>query len=161
MGTTALLLLAIAAIALLLVLVIWVKIPAFIALLVVSIATALAAGISPPDVIALVRPALLLASSIIAIPIFFDVAFIILIPIIFSKAAGLKSPMTLGLPRAFMLFIHVEEPPHPGIAGSAAVTDADMGMITMLGLLLCIPVGVLTHFLSEWINRREYSVLDE
>lgn len=161
MGTTALLLLAIAAIALLLVLVIWVKIPAFIALLAVSIATALAAGISPPDVIALVRPALLLASSIIDIPIFFDVAFIILIPIIFSKAAGLKSPMTLGLPRAFMLFIHVVEPPHPGIAGSAAVTDADMGMITMLGLLLCIPVGVLTHFLSEWINRREYSVLDE
>ncbi|MFV0428928.1 MAG: transporter, partial [Arachnia sp.] len=98
-----------------------------------------------------------------AIQIFFDVAFIILIPIIysFSKAAGLKSPMAFGLPLALMLFILVTGPPHPGIAGSAAVTNGDVGMITMLGLLICIPVGFVAYYTSKWINRRSYAMLPE
>lgn len=205
-----LLLLAVAAVALLLVLVIKLKFPAFISLLLVSVLTALAAGIGPHEVIPLiieglggtlgnvallvglgamlgaiiertggaevlaktftaklgprrVGPALLLASSIIAIPIFFDVAFIILIPIIysFSKAAGMKNPMVYGLPLAFMLFIHVTIPPHPGIVGSVAVTGGDAGVVTLLGLLICVPVGVVAYYLSRRMTARHYPMLPE
>src|SRR5699024_12282744 len=46
------------------------------------------------------QQALLLASGLIAIPIFFDVAFIILVPIIFAfaKAAGHRGPVAVGMP---------------------------------------------------------------
>ena len=208
MASSMLILLAVLAVAALLVLVIWVKMPAFIALLLVSAVTALVAGIPADEVIPLIMaglggtlgnvallvglgamlggiveksggaevlaetftaklgpkrvgPALLMASSIIAIPIFFDVAFIILIPIIYSfaKASGHRSPMIFGLPLAFMLFIHVTVPPHPGIAGSAAVTEGDVGLITLWGLLICIPVGILGYFASKWFNRKEYDML--
>ncbi|WP_313817765.1 gluconate:H+ symporter [Citricoccus sp.] len=210
MSPTFLLLLAVAAVALLLVLVIRLKFPAFISLLLVSVLTALAAGIGPHEVIPLIMeglggtlgnvallvglgamlgaiiertggaevlaktftaklgprrvgPALLLASSIIAIPIFFDVAFIILIPIIysFSKAAGMKNPMVYGLPLAFMLFIHVTIPPHPGIVGSVAVTGGDAGVVTLFGLLICVPVGVVSYYLSRCMTARHYSMLPE
>ncbi|MFV0428583.1 MAG: transporter, partial [Arachnia sp.] len=53
-----LILLAVAAVVTLLALVIWVKIPAFIALLLVSVATALVAGIAPDEVIPLVMEGL-------------------------------------------------------------------------------------------------------
>lgn len=208
MSSTFLLLLAVAAVAILLVLVIKLKFPAFISLIVVSVLTALAAGIAPQEVIPLIQqglggtlgnvallvglgamlgaiiertggaevlattftnklgprrvgPALLLASSIIAIPIFFDVAFIILIPIVysFSKAAGMKNPMVYGLPLAFMLFVHVTLPPHPGIVGSVAITGGDAGVVTLLGLLICLPVGVVAYYLSKRLTAREYPML--
>lgn len=210
MSSISLLLLAVAAVAILLVLVIKLKFPAFISLIVVSVLTALAAGIAPQEVIPLIQqglggtlgnvallvglgamlgaiiertggaevlattftsklgprrvgPALLLASSIIAIPIFFDVAFIILIPIVysFSKAAGMKNPMVYGLPLAFMLFIHVTLPPHPGIVGSVSITGGDAGVVTLLGLLICLPVGVVAYLLSKRMTTREYPMLTE
>lgn len=110
-----------------------------------------------------VGPALLLASSIISIPIFFDVAFIILVPIVysFSKAAGMKNPLVFGLPLALMLFIHVTIPPHPGIVGSVSVTGGDAGVVTLLGLLICLPVGVVTYYLSKRMTARQYPMLPE
>lgn len=210
MGPGMLITLAVLAVAALLVMVIWLKVPAFIALLVVSVLTALAAGIAPAEVMPLVMeglggtlgsvallvglgamlggiveksggaevlaeaftrrlgerrigPALMMASAIISIPIFFDVAFIVLIPILYSfaKAAGHRSPLALGLPLAFMLFIHVTVPPHPGIAGSASITGADVGLITVVGLAICIPVGLLCFYLSSWFTRREYEMLPQ
>ncbi|MGP2407931.1 GntT/GntP/DsdX family permease, partial [Listeria monocytogenes] len=55
------------------------------------------------------------AALVLAIPVFFDVGFIILVPIVygFAQAAGLK-PVRFGLPVAgIMLAVHVSVPPHP------------------------------------------------
>lgn len=102
-------------------------------------------------------PALLIASGLVAIPIFFDVAFIILVPIIFSfaKAAGHRAPIALGTPVAvLMVFIHNAVPPHPGIVGSTTLLGPDqLGLVTVLGILLAIPMGVLVFLLSERIMR--------
>src|SRR5699024_1389777 len=99
------------------------------------------------------QQALLLASGLIAIPIFFDVAFIILVPIIFAfaKAAGHRGPVAVGMPVAvFMVFIHNTVPPHPGIVGSTTLLDEDlMGLVTIAGILLAIPMGILVHFLGK------------
>jgi GntP family gluconate:H+ symporter len=108
--------------------------------------------------------ALLIASSVIATPIFFDVAFIILVPIIyaFSRAASLPSPMTIGLPIAgLMLFIHVVVPPHPGIVGSSAILEADMGLVTILGCALVVPVGFVAYYTARLLNRSTYTMLPE
>ncbi|MGO3293692.1 MAG: GntT/GntP/DsdX family permease, partial [Brachybacterium alimentarium] len=83
------------------------------------------------------------------IPIFFDVAFIILVPIIFAfaKAAGHRAPIAIGMPIAvFMVFIHNTVPPHPGVVGSTTLLGEDlMGLVTVLGIALAIPMGLLVH----------------
>ncbi len=108
-----------------------------------------------------VSGALTAAALVLAIPVFFDVGFIILVPIIygFSHAAGLN-PVKFGLPIAgVMLAVHVAVPPHPGIVGGASLLGADVGMLTLLGIAIAIPLGVLSHFVSKWINRREFPML--
>jgi GntP family gluconate:H+ symporter len=105
--------------------------------------------------------ALTAAAAILAIPVFFDAGFIILIPIIyaFSKAAGLN-PIKFGLPIAgIMLAVHVAVPPHPGIVGGAALLGADVGWITILSLLVSIPLAAAAYFLGKLFNRREYSMI--
>ncbi|MHA7178263.1 GntP family transporter [Arthrobacter sp. Sr24] len=210
MSAIALLAIAAAGVLLLLLAVIKFKIPAFLALLVVSVLVALVAGIPLPDVVKTVTEgmggtlgsvailvglgamlgkmieisggaqalagkftqllgprrviaALTSAAFLLAIPVFFDVGFIILIPIIygFAKAAGVN-PVKIGLPvAAIMLAIHVVVPPHPGVVGGAGILGADIGWTTIIGLLLCIPVGVLGFFVARWLNRREFTMLPE
>ncbi|GAB3551640.1 GntP family transporter [Arthrobacter tumbae] len=208
MSPLALLAVAVAGVALLLVGVIKFKIPAFLALLVVSVIVALVAGIPLGDIVSTVTEgmggtlgnvailvglgamlgkmieisggaqalagkftsvlgprrvvaALTSAAFLLAIPVFFDVGFIILVPIIygFAKAAGVN-PVKFGLPvGAIMLAIHVVVPPHPGVVGGAGILGADIGWTTVLGLLLCLPVGVLGYFVAQKLNRREYEML--
>ncbi|MEQ3553557.1 SLC13 family permease [Pseudonocardia nematodicida] len=209
MSVAALVGIALAAIALLLFLVMKVKMPAFLALLVVAIGTALASGMPVEEImptviegmggtlgnVALlvglgamlgaviektgsaealaerftrrlgpdrVGPALLLASAIFAIPIFFDVGFIILLPVVFSfaRAAGHTSPVFVGIPVAvLMVFIHNAVPPHPGVTGSSTLLGADIGLVTILGILLAIPLGVLAHYAGTLLfARREFPV---
>ena len=108
-----------------------------------------------------VAGALTAAALVLAVPVFFDVGFIILVPIIygFSQAAGLN-PVKFGLPIAgIMLAVHVAVPPHPGVVGGAALLGADVGMLTLLGLLIALPLGVVAHVLSKWLNRRDYPML--
>ncbi|MFC9936071.1 GntP family transporter [Glutamicibacter sp. NPDC127525] len=107
--------------------------------------------------------ALTTAAFLLAIPVFFDVGFIVLVPIIygFAKALGV-SPVKIGLPvGAIMLAIHVVVPPHPGVVGGAEILGADIGWATILGLAFCAPLGVLSYFVAKRINRREIPMLPE
>lgn len=108
-----------------------------------------------------IAAALTAAALVLAIPVFFDVGFIVLVPIIygFAKIAGLN-PVKFGLPVAgIMLAVHVSVPPHPGIVGAASLLGADLGWITLIGLAIVVPLGVLAHFVSKWLNRRDYTML--
>ncbi|WP_205856068.1 SLC13 family permease [Phytoactinopolyspora endophytica] len=109
-----------------------------------------------------VGPALLLASAIVAIPIFFDVGFIVLLPIMFSfaKAAGHRSPVFVGVPIAgLMVYIHNTVPPHPGVTGSSTLLGADIGLVTILGILISAPLGVLAYYTGKRItSRREFPI---
>ncbi|MDP3229495.1 MAG: GntP family transporter [Acidovorax sp.] len=105
--------------------------------------------------------ALTAAALVLSIPVFFDVGFIILVPIVygFCKAAGVN-PIKFGLPVAgIMLAVHVVVPPHPGIVGGAAIAGADVGWITLLGLAICIPLAVLSQYVAGWLNRKGYPML--
>ena len=105
--------------------------------------------------------ALTAAALVLAIPVFFDVGFIILVPIVygFCKAAGVN-PIKFGLPVAgIMLAVHVVVPPHPGVVGGAAIVNADIGWIAIIGLAICIPLGVLSQYVAAWLNRKGYPML--
>lgn len=105
--------------------------------------------------------ALVIAAGILAIPVFFDAGFIILVPIVFAfaKVAGL-SPIKFGLPVAgIMLAVHVAVPPHPGIVGGSAILGADIGWVTIFSLIVSVPLGVLSYLVAKWINRRDFAML--
>lgn len=105
--------------------------------------------------------ALVAAAGILAIPVFFDAGFIILVPIVFAfaKVAGVN-PIKFGLPVAgIMLAVHVAVPPHPGIVGGATILGADIGWATIFALAISVPLAVLSYLVAQWINRREYAMI--
>lgn len=105
--------------------------------------------------------ALTTVGFLVAIPVFFEVGVIVLVPIVyaFSKLLNLH-PIKFGLPMAgIMLAIHVAVPPHPGIVAGAGVLGADVGLITMLSLAICVPLGFLSYFVGALMNRREMELL--
>ncbi|WOF23690.1 GntP family transporter [Microbacterium betulae] len=106
--------------------------------------------------------ALVIAAGILAIPVFFDAGFIILVPIIyaFSKLAGLN-PVRFGLPVAgIMLAVHVAVPPHPGIVGGSGILGADIGWVMIFSLLISIPLAAVSYAVSARLNKREFAMLD-
>jgi GntP family gluconate:H+ symporter len=108
--------------------------------------------------------ALLLAASLIAIPIFYDVAFIILVPIIYSfaRAAGHKNPLIIGLPIApFMVYLHNTLPPHPGITAATGDLEGDVGILLILGLIIAVPVGFVAYYTAKILNIRQYITTSE
>ncbi len=95
--------------------------------------------------------ALTAASFILGIPVFFDVGFIILAPIVFGFAKVAKiHPMKIALPvGAILLTVHVALPPHPGPVAAAALLNADVGLVTLVGLIICAAVGVVGFFAAK------------
>ncbi|WP_279026752.1 GntP family transporter [Gibbsiella quercinecans] len=102
--------------------------------------------------------ALTIAAFILGIPVFFDVGFIILAPIIYGFAKVAKvSPVKFGLPMAgVMLAVHVALPPHPGPVAAAGILNADVGWLTIIGTAICIPVGVIGYYVAKYMNRTQY-----
>ena len=91
------------------------------------------------------------ASFILGIPIFFDVGFIILAPIVFGFAHIARiSPLRIGLPvAATLLTLHVVIPPHPGPVASAATLGVDVGLLTIIALPVCAVVAVAAFYASR------------
>lgn len=108
----------------------------------------------------LVAAALTVSAFILGIPVFFDVGFIILAPLVYGFAKVAKvSPIKFGLPvAAVMLTVHVAMPPHPGPVAAAGILNADIGWLTILGLLISLPVGVIGYFVAKQMNRRQYTL---
>lgn len=203
MSTLALLSIAVVSVLLLLFLVIKVKMSAFVALLLVSLITAIIAGIDlqqiMPTLIAgmgstlgsitiivglgailgkmievsggaealasyfskllgvkRTTAAVTIAGFILGIPIFVDVGFIILAPIVLGFAKISKTPpLVYGLPVAVaMLVVHVIVPPHPGPVAAAGLLTADVGLLTLWGILICIPTAIVGFITAKIIVKR-------
>lgn len=108
-----------------------------------------------------VAVALTAVGFLVAIPVFFEVGVIVLVPIVyaFSKIANVH-PVKFGLPMAgIMLAIHVAVPPHPGIVAGAGVLGADIGLIALISLSICVPLGFLSYWVASIMNRKDYELL--
>ncbi len=89
--------------------------------------------------------ALSLAGFLIAIPVFFDVAFVILAPLLYGlqKKTG-RSLLYFALPLAVGLAVtHAFIPPTPGPIAVADIIDVPLGWIILFGVIVGIPTTVV------------------
>lgn len=180
-------------IATLFILVLYVKLPAFIALLMASIVTGLIAGLSATQMIQTIQDgmgstlgfvativglgamfgaileksggadaianyliqksgqtksplALGFTGLIVSIPVFFDVAFILLIPIVYAIQKQTKQSLLLyALPLlSGLAFGHAFIPPTPGPIAVAEIIGAKLGWV----ILVALGIGIPTVFFS-------------
>ncbi|RKR12121.1 Gnt-I system low-affinity gluconate transporter [Maribacter vaceletii] len=186
--TTTLLFSVFIGIAILLVLVLYFKIQAFISLLIASISVGLIAGLDGMQIIQVIQngmastlgfvatvvglgsilgailehsggtkvivsfmitkfgikrapTALAISGFIIAIPVFFDVAFIILIPVIYALQRKTKKSLLLyAIPLlAGLAATHAFIPPTPGPVAVADIIGAQLGWVILIGAITGIP----------------------
>jgi gluconate transporter len=203
-GGNTLILLTLGAIVLLLFLILYLRLHAFLALLLTSMALGLACGMQPSKVLKSIQAgfgealgfiavvialgaiigkflehsgggrvlaewmlrhsgreraawAVLGSAFLIGLPIFFEVGFIILVPIAWSlaKESG-KSLLYFGLPMAAALTVtHAMVPPHPAPAAAAQLLGANLGRVILFGIALSIPMAISGGiFYALWIAKR-------
>ncbi|MBT8255764.1 MAG: GntP family permease [Bacteroidia bacterium] len=101
--------------------------------------------------------ALMITGFLIAIPVFFDVAFIILVPMIYSiqRKSG-KSLLLYGIPLlAGLAITHAFIPPTPGPVAVADILGADLGWVIVFGFIVGIPTAVVSGPLfAKYIAKR-------
>ncbi len=101
--------------------------------------------------------AVLVSAFLIGLPIFFEVGFIILLPIVLSLARESKrSLLYIGLPVAAALTVtHAMIPPHPAPSAAAQLLGANLGTVMLLGALVSVPMAVAGGILyGRWISGR-------
>ena len=90
--------------------------------------------------------ALMLTGFFVAIPVFFDVAFIILVPLIYSlQRKTKKSLLMYGIPLlAGLAVTHAFIPPTPGPVAVADILKADLGWVIAFGVLAGLPAAIVS-----------------
>ena len=89
--------------------------------------------------------ALLLTGFIVGIPLFYNVGFVLLVPLVFSVMHQTKLPAVyLGIPLLAALSVtHGFLPPHPSPVALIPQFGADMGTTLLYGLLVAIPTMII------------------
>ncbi len=90
--------------------------------------------------------AILCAAFLVGIPLFFEIGFVLLVPLVFvvSARVGL-APMKAGMALlAGLSVLHGLVPPHPGPTIAVQAFGADMGKTMLYGLIVALPTAVLT-----------------
>lgn len=103
--------------------------------------------------------ALGVASFLFGIPVFVDVALIVLIPIVLSVGRRLQGNMlNYALPTVLaLLTVHVVLPPHPGIVGGAELMGANVGMVLLIGLVPAAIMWFIAQLIIPSITKRVFS----
>ncbi len=100
--------------------------------------------------------AMVAIALLVGIPVFFEVGFVLLIPIAFTVAKKTGTPMALiGLPMAAGLsVVHGLIPPHPAALLAVTAYHADMGKTILYGLIVGVPTAIVAGPLyAMWISR--------
>src|SRR5882724_8998859 len=197
--------------ALLLILILWVKLHAFLSLLLSSMFMGLAVGMPPDKILKSIQTgfgeslgfiavvlglgamigrfleysgggraladwllvkfgkdraawAMLVAAFLVGLPIFFEVGFIILVPLVWNLTRETKrSLLFYGLPMAAALTMtHSLVPPHPAPAAASQLMGADLALTIMYGVLLSIPMTIVAGMIyGQCIARRIHVGLPE
>ncbi|WP_289029992.1 gluconate:H+ symporter [uncultured Algoriphagus sp.] len=89
--------------------------------------------------------AMSLTGLIVGIPLFYNVGFVLLVPLAFTVAYQYRlSAVYVGIPLLAALSVtHGFLPPHPSPAALVAQFDANMGLTLLYGLLITIPTVAL------------------
>lgn len=211
MSTLSLIMLAVAGIAILLILVIVVRLQAFIALLLASIFVAIIGGIPIGEIASAIQDgmgstlgyiaivvgvgamfgellqisggaeriarsmlkkfgeskaqwALGITGLIVSTPVFFDVALILFIPLVYSLAKRTKTSLLFyGVPLiAGMAVAHAFIPPTPGPVAVASILNADLGWVILFGIIAGIPATAIGGvFFGTYLSKKLYIEVPE
>ncbi|MBO9714517.1 MAG: gluconate transporter [Sphingomonas sp.] len=115
--------------------------------------------------------ALLAIGIVVGIPLFFDVALIILAPLVATLAVDAGRRVTwFAIPLlAGLMTMHALLPPHPGPVAAAELLHTDYGLMAIYGLICGIPAAIvagpiyarIAHSAPGWGDMTPPPMLDE
>ncbi len=199
-----------AAIAALIVLIAWVRLNPFVALILLSVLLGLALGIPASEVVATFEKgagttlghialvvglgamlgkmmiesggaavicdrligmfgprrsdwAMMTVALIVGLPVFFEVGFVLLVPIVKSVAQRTRMPLIrVGLPMAAGLsVVHALVPPHPAALLAVTAYGADIGRTIFYALIIGVPAAIVAGpLLARFVAAHVASGLD-
>ena len=90
-----------------------------------------------------VQWAMVITSVLIGVTMFYEVAFVIIVPVAFTLVRATKSNLLwVGLPMSITLStMHSFLPPHPGLTAVAGMYNASVGLTLAYGLVMAVPLG--------------------
>ena len=103
--------------------------------------------------------AMAIAGFIVAIPVFFEVAFILLLPMIYAlQRQTKKSLLIYALPLlAGLAVTHSFIPPTPGPIAVADIIGVDLGWVILIGAMVGLPTAILGGLVyGKWIGNKIY-----
>lgn len=105
-----------------------------------------------------IQVAVILASFIIGLALFFEVGLVVVLPIIFIIARELDMPlMYLGIPMAATLNVtHAFLPPYPDPTAITDILGANLGHVLLLGILAAIPTIIIAGPVYNWVLQKVY-----
>mgnify|MGYP005845275585 CR=1 FL=1 len=108
--------------------------------------------------------AMMFTGFFVAIPVFFDVGFIILVPLVYALANRTgKSLLYYGIPLLTGLAVtHSFIPPTPGPIAVADIVGADLGWVILFGFIIGIPTAILAGpVFGSYIGKKIYAAVPE
>lgn len=89
--------------------------------------------------------AMMCAAFLVGIPLFFEIGFVLLIPLVFIVARRTGMPiLKIGIPLlAGLSVVHGLVPPHPGPLLAIGIYNADIGRTIFYGLLVGLPTAIV------------------
>jgi GntP family gluconate:H+ symporter len=101
--------------------------------------------------------AIMFVAFIVGIPVFFQVGFVLLVPLVFTVARRTgMSLVKIGIPLvAGLSVVHGMLPPHPAAMLAVGAYRADVGRTILYGLLVGVPTAALAGpIFAAWIAPR-------
>ncbi|WP_213878801.1 GntP family permease [Pseudomonas sp. dw_358] len=101
--------------------------------------------------------AMMFSAFLVGIPLFFEIGFVLLIPLVFivARRSGV-SLVKVGIPLlAGLSVVHGLVPPHPGPLLAIGVFKADIGKTIFYGLIVALPTAIIAGpIFGNWISKR-------
>ncbi len=90
--------------------------------------------------------AVIIASFIIGLALFFQVGLVVVFPIIFTIADAMNLPLLyLAIPMATTINVmHCLIPPHPAPTAISGILHADLGQVIIYGIIVAIPTIIIS-----------------
>lgn len=100
--------------------------------------------------------AMMFAAFLVGIPLFFEIGFVLLIPLVYivARRTGV-SIVKIGIPLlAGLSAVHGLVPPHPGPLLAIGIFGADIGKTIFYGLLIALPTAIIAGpIYGKWISK--------
>ncbi len=84
-------------------------------------------------------------ACLVGLPMFFEVGFVMLVPLVLQIAKRADYPvLRVGIPAmAGLATVHALVPPHPGVLVAVNAVHADIGLTLVYGLIVAIPCAIV------------------